>query len=84
MGVTDAEHMANIMCFIAGNIARELGRPENSNWPGRFWERRYRPIPVTTDAAQLDRMRYISANGTKEGLVAHPCDWPGACASAAP
>ena len=27
MAVTDAEHMANIMCFIAGNIARELGRP---------------------------------------------------------
>ena len=81
MGVTDPEHMANIMCFIAGNIARELGRPENSNWPGRFWGRRYRPIIIASDAALLGRMRYISANGTKEGLVKHPCDWPGACAN---
>jgi hypothetical protein len=81
IGVTDAEHMADIMCFIAGNMARELGRPENSNWPGRFWGRRYRPITVASDAALLGRMQYISANGTKEGLVKHPREWPGACAN---
>ncbi len=82
-GVRDAAHMSAIMQFIHGNIARELGRPEYSDWMGRFWGRRGRPITILSDEDLEARMRYLMGNSTKENLVTKPQDWPGAhCARA--
>jgi hypothetical protein len=66
LGVRSAKHMSAIMEYIHSNIAREIGRTENSDWPGRFWGRRGRPIVVLSDADLVDRMRYLLSNSTKE------------------
>jgi len=66
LGVRSAFHLSDIMEYIHSNIARELGRKENSNWRGRFWSRRGRPILVLTDEDLVDRMRYLLSNSTKE------------------
>ena len=40
--------------------------------------RRYEAIVISDEpAAQVDRLRYVVANGVKEGLVARVEDWPG-------
>ena len=77
-GVRSAQHLATIMEYLHSNIARELGRPEHSDWQGRFWGRRGRPILVLTEDDLVDRMRYLLSNSTKEDLVKHPTRWPGA------
>ena len=83
LGVRSPEHLAAILCYINGNIARELGRAENSDWKERFWGRRSRCILVLTDDDLPDRLRYLLANSTKEHLVKRPERWPGAhCARA--
>ena len=78
LGVRSAQHLARVMEFINGNIARELGRAEQSNWQGRFWARRARPILVLSEEDLVERMRYLLSNSTKENLVTHPTRWPGA------
>lgn len=61
---------------LNGNLAKELGR--QVGWTERFWGRRYRPIPVgESDETQENRFRYLLSQGTKEGLVGRPEDWPG-------
>ena len=83
LGVRSAAHLAQVMEYVHGNIARELGRKEHSDWQGRFWGRRGRAIVVLTDQDLIERLRYLLANSTKEGLVSHPTRWPGAhCARA--
>ena len=83
IAVRDEAHLAEIMEFIHSNIAREVGRKEYSNWRGRFWGRRGRPIPILSDEDLIDRMRYLISNSTKENIVEHPIQWPGAhCAKA--
>ena len=48
------------------------------DWKDKVWSRRYSAIVISDEeAAQVDRLRYILANGCKEGLVASPRDWPG-------
>ena len=37
IGVRDEAHQADVMEYIHGNIARELGRMEYSNWKEHFW-----------------------------------------------
>ncbi len=78
IGVRDEAHQAQIMEFIHSNIARELGRKEYSNWRGRFWSRRGRPILILSAEDLVERMRYLLSNSTKENLVEHPTKWPGA------
>jgi hypothetical protein len=46
-------------------------------WKGPFWQRRFSCETVLDAEAELGRLRYILAHGVKEGLVAHPSDWPG-------
>ena len=83
VGVRDVVHLTRIMEFIHSNIARELGRKEHSDWQGRFWARRGRPIVVLTNETLVARMRYLLSNSTKEGLVSRPTRWPGVhCARA--
>jgi hypothetical protein len=49
------------------------------DWEVTLFPRRYQAIPVSAEeGAQLERFRYLLANGCKEGLVERPRDWPGA------
>jgi REP element-mobilizing transposase RayT len=73
----NAEQLARFMCYLNGNLAREVGRLHQ--WRERLWSRRYRAIIVSDEAeAQVDRLRYLLENGCKEGLVRSPREWPGA------
>ena len=73
----DACQLARFMGFVNGNLAKEAGRLHR--WRERFWGRRYTDIVVShEEPAQVARLRYILEQGTKEGLVRRPQDWPGA------
>ncbi len=77
----DVGTLSAFVGFINSNVAREVGRLHA--WRERFWGRRFRSIPVLDDAAAMGRLRYILAQGVKEGLVASPLEWPGpSCAAA--
>jgi REP element-mobilizing transposase RayT len=72
----DAHQLARFMCFVNSNVAREVGRIVG--WRERFWSGRYHAIVVSDEAeAQLGRLRYLLSQAVKEGLVAHPFEWPG-------
>lgn len=73
--VDHAAQLAKFMGFVNGNIAREIGRLHN--WPHKLWSRRYTAIVVADQVSQIARLRYIFANGCKEGFVRRPQDWPG-------
>ena len=72
----DGPTLSAFMGFINSNIAREVGRLHS--WSERFWGRRFRSIPVLGEETVVDRLQYILGQGTKEGLVESPLDWPGA------
>ena len=76
------QQLAAFMDYVAGNIAREIGRLHS--WREKFWARRYRAILVShEEEAQAARLAYLLANGIKEGLVERPHHWPGVhCARA--
>jgi REP element-mobilizing transposase RayT len=80
--VPDAHRLARFMNYLNSNLAREAGRLHR--WREKFWGRRYQAILVADEeVTQIARLRYILSQGTKEGLVATPLDWPGAhCARA--
>ncbi|HWM90395.1 MAG TPA: transposase [Thermoanaerobaculia bacterium] len=74
--VPDAESMAEFMGYFQTNAAREVARLRK--WKDKVWSRRYEAIVVSGEpAAQVDRLRYVLANGVKEGLVARLEEWPG-------
>ena len=82
LDVDDARQLSRFMCYVGSNIARKAGRLYR--WPEKFWSRRYRAIVVSgEEGAQIDRLKYLLANGCKEGLVARPQDWPGVHAAKA-
>lgn len=73
----DARRLAAFMNYLNSNLAREVGRAVR--WRERFWGRRYQAIVVSDEpAAQVSRLVYLLRQGTKEGLVRRPTDWPGA------
>ena len=76
------QQLAHFMAYIAGNIAREVGRLHD--WRDKLWSRRYRSIIVShEEEAQVARLAYILGHGVKEGLVERPQHWPGVhCAHA--
>ncbi len=78
----DVHQLSRFMGYLNSNLAREVGRI--ANWQARFWATRYKAILVSNEeAAQVERLRYVLAQGTKEGLVSTPRDWQGAhCAHA--
>ena len=81
LGVRDPKILGDVMCFINGNLAKELAK--RHGWQGRFWGRRHRAIPILDDESLAARMRYLLGNSTKEHLVKHAKFWPGAhCARA--
>jgi len=74
--VQDARQLAQFMGYFNGNLAREVCRL--TDWRDKVWADRYHAILVSDEeAAQVDRLTYILANGVKENLVARIEDWPG-------
>jgi REP element-mobilizing transposase RayT len=72
----DAWQLSGFMNLLNSKLAREAGRLYG--WRDKIWSRRYQDIVVSTEeAAQIDRLRYVLAQGCKEGLVERPRDWPG-------
>jgi hypothetical protein len=76
LDVDTALQLARFMGYVASNIAREVSRLYG--WKDKIWSRRYQAIVVSGEGeAQVARLKYLLANGCKEGLVARPQDWPG-------
>ena len=76
LDVDNARQLALFMAYVNSNLAREISRLYR--WPEKIWSRRYQGIVISgEEPAQIARMRYLLANGSKEGLVASPQDWPG-------
>lgn len=74
--VPNAKVLAGFMNYVNSNLAREAGRL--AKWREKFWSRRYRAIVISDEEVeQIKRLKYILSNGTKEGLVLLPQDWPG-------
>ena len=72
----DVEQMADFMRHLKTNLSKEVGRLQG--WRGPMFDRRYTSIPVSDETeAQVARLRYLLSQGTKEGLVMSPADWPG-------
>ena len=72
----DALQLSQFVGYLNSNLAREIAHL--TGWTDKIWSRRYEAIQVSDEIeAQVDRMKYLLANGTKEGLVEHPQDWPG-------
>jgi REP element-mobilizing transposase RayT len=78
----DAQQLSAFMRHFNTNLSKEAARLHD--WSGPLLQRRYQAIPVSNeDSIQIARLRYILAQGCKEGLVSRPSDWPGAhCAQA--
>lgn len=81
-----SNHLHLLGTFLDGALMQRFMRHLNRNtalaakaitgWTGDVWCR-YSPIPVLDDRAADRRLRYVMSNGVKEGLVAHPLEWPG-------
>src|SRR3982751_460510 len=74
--VDDAQEVSEFMRDLQSNTAREVNRL--TDWQGTVFDHRYSMIVVTDEeAAQVERLRYVLANGVKENLVERVCQWPG-------
>ena len=80
VSVRDVQQMASFVGYFQSKLAREIGRL--TGWHDKIWARRYTAIPVSyEERAQVERLEYLLSQGVKEGLVPHPCEWPGAHSS---
>ena len=79
----DGAHLASFMCFLKTNLAKEIGG-RIRGWRGHFFDHRYHSTTVSDEAeAQVQVLRYVLSNGTKEFLVDRVQEWPGVhCATA--
>lgn len=76
IGVLDALQMSRFMNYFGSKLAKEVAR--RTGWREKIWSRRYRAVVVSEEeTAQVARLRYLLAHGTKERLVHHPRQWPG-------
>jgi putative transposase len=74
--VDDAQEVAGFMRDLESKLAREVNRL--TGWRGPVFERRYEMTVVTDEeGAQVERLKYVLANGVKENLVERVCQWPG-------
>lgn len=74
--IRDGLQLAGFMGYVNSNIAREVARV--IGWEDKFWSGRYKAVAVSDEEeAQVHRLRYLLAQGTKESLVQSPFDWPG-------
>ncbi|HEX6899081.1 MAG TPA: hypothetical protein VF789_05180 [Thermoanaerobaculia bacterium] len=76
LDVDDARQLSKFMHFVNSRLSKEVNRL--TGWSGPVFAERYTAKLVTNEEkAQVKRLRYILSNGTKEGLVEKPQDWPG-------
>jgi REP element-mobilizing transposase RayT len=74
--VDDAQEVASFMRDLQSKVAREVNRL--TGWRGPVFERRYEMTVVTDEeGAQVERLKYVLANGVKENLVERVSQWPG-------
>ncbi|HEY3566657.1 MAG TPA: transposase [Thermoanaerobaculia bacterium] len=72
----DAQEVSVFMRDLQSKLAREVNRL--TGWRGPVFERRYEMTVVThEEAAQVERLKYVLANGVKENLVERVSQWPG-------
>jgi REP element-mobilizing transposase RayT len=78
----DAKRVSEFMQYVGSKLAREVNRL--TGWSGPVFHGRYSMIVVSEEeAAQVERLKYLLAQGCKENLVKRPADWPGVhCARA--
>jgi len=76
IGVESATQQDRFVNYVMGNVAKEIIHVRE--WDSTVWARRNRPINVIDEAAQVERLRYCLGNSTREQLVEHPAEWPGA------
>ena len=78
----DGKQLADFMCFVNGNLARQALRYHGRS--GKVWGDRYHAVLISPEPeAQEERLRYLLAHGVKENLVERVGDWPGLhCAQA--
>lgn len=81
MSPWNAEHASSFVRDVNGKIARYLKLKYGIEGPVFFGRPRIRHL--LDDRAILRRIAYVLGNGVKEGLVAHPLQWPGASAARA-
>jgi len=74
LSVLDAGALARFIQGVHSSVA--IGVNRLFGWDGKVWKRAS-VIAVAHDVEQ-ERLRYVMSQGTKEGLVAGPLDWPGA------
>ena len=78
----DPKQMADFMRFFTRKVSIEVKKIHD--WPDRVFPEPYAHIELTQeDVTELRRLRYLLANGCKEGLVSSPLDWPGASSTEA-
>jgi len=67
--VDDAKRLSDFMEYLGSNLAREINRL--TGWSGPVFQGRYSMIVVSEEeAAQVERFKYLLAQGCKENLVA--------------
>ncbi len=80
LGVRDGQQCAAFMQRVQAQTSVELRHLVS--WRGPVWQGRYKRTVLSHEAANLTRrMRYLLAQGCKEGLVDSPLDWPGPSSS---
>ncbi len=68
--------MSDFMKYFDRNVSIEVGKLYG--WRGSLWQGRFHHAIVDDDPAiQIERLRYVLAQGVKEGLVYSPLEWPG-------
>lgn len=71
----DGQALARFLQYVNANVAKAAQALNGVR--GKVWQSRSSVIHVLDEKAQLARLRYLLAHGTKEGLVASPLLWPG-------
>ncbi len=81
--VDDVKQAADFMRNFKSKLALETNRM--TGWSGPVFDRRYEMAVVTDEeAAQVEVLKYILAQGVKEQLVERILDWPGVHSFGAP
>ena len=69
--------MADFMRFFTRKVSIEVKKIHD--WADRVFPESYAHVELAQEeSTELQRLRYVLANGCKEGLVLSPLDWPGA------
>ena len=70
------EVVSGFFCLANSQISKEVQKL--CGWTGGIFRKRFKVTEITDDpAAQIARLKYLMAQGTKEGLAPHPTLWPG-------